>query len=224
MHLGMTGFVQFKGTDRLLYESSPSNSKKSKNSKNSKDETTWPPKFVKFIVKFGDEVEMAFCDARRFAKIDLLTMESEETSISCLVAQKFKLGFDPLIAMPSLKEFNQLLELEMKRKINMKALLMQQTFVAGIGNWMADDILMLAGILPKRLVSSLTEKETIALHKSIEELTAIAVGANADKSKFPKEWLFHIRWQHGNETLTGLKVSSDKIGGRSTFWIPKLQK
>lgn len=220
MHLGMTGFVQFKGSDRLLYESSPSNSKKEKNVTE-----IWPPKFVKFIIGFDNDANMAFCDARRFGKVDLLSIPSEsDVKIAQIISQKFNLGFDPLIAMPSLKEFKDFLIPEMKRRINMKALLMQQTFVAGIGNWMADDILLLAGILPKRAVSSLTEEEIHRLHKAIADITAVAVDAGANKSKFPKEWLFHIRWQHGNETLIGLKVLNEKIAGRSTFWVPELQK
>lgn len=106
----------------------------------------------------------------------------------------------------------------------MKTLLMEQTFVAGIGNWMENDILLLAGIKPSRSVSSLTEPEIQKFHKAIQEITSLAVAADANKSKFPKEWLFHIRWQHGTETLTGLKVLQEKIGGRTTFWVPEVQK
>lgn len=223
IHLGMTGFVQFKGTDRLLYESSPSNSKKGKEVLSLP--SAWPPKFIKFIFGFDNGAEMAFCDARRFGKVNYLSISADsDIKVSEFITQKLGLGFDPLISMPSYCEFMNLLVSEMKRRINMKALLMQQTFVAGIGNWMADDILFLAGILPQRPVSSLNEKEMLKLYKAIEEITSTAVGADANKAKFPKEWLFHIRWQHGTETLTGFNVLNAKIGGRSTFWVPELQK
>lgn len=220
MHLGMTGFVQFKGQDRLLYESSPSNKKNTR-----EVSVDWPPKFTKLIIKFDDEddSEMAFCDARRLAKVDILCT-TNCFDVKDSIINKFKLGFDPLLSIPDRQEFKELIQTELKRKINMKTLLMQQSFVAGLGNWMVDDILMLAGINPKRIVSSLTNNEIDSLHKSIEDVTAISVAANADKSKFPKGWLFHIRWKHGKETLTGLKVESTRIGGRSTFWVPELQK
>ena len=228
LHLGMTGFVKFKGIDRLLYESSPSNSKIKIENKDDEDHSDWPPRFNKFNVIFEDDAcEMSFCDARRFSKIDILNDAYLINNIIFKpqsIIEKFKLGFDPLIAMPSLKEFRQLLQRDVKRKINMKALLMRQTFVAGVGNWMADDILMVAGILPNRPVSTLSSKEIHSLHKAIKDVTAISVAANADKLKFPRDWLFHIRWRHGNETLTGLKVRNEKIAGRSTFWIPELQK
>ena len=223
IHLGMTGFVQFKGTDRLLYESSPSNSKKGKELLSLS--SAWPPKFVKFIFGFNNGAEMAFCDSRRFGKVNYLSISADsDIKTNDFISQKLGLGFDPLIAMPSSTEFVDLLIPEMKRRINMKTLLMKQTFVAGVGNWMADDILFLAGILPQRPVSSLNEKEILKFHKSIQEITSIAVGADANKAKFPKEWLFHIRWQHGTETLTGLKVFNEKIGGRTTFWVPELQR
>lgn len=223
MHLGMTGFVQFKGSDRLLYESSPSNSKRSKHD----NLTSWPPKFAKFAFHFEGDVQMAFCDARRFGNIDVLDAfdKVDGNNISKAVVEKYRLGFDPLVSMPSIKAFKQLfIDTQSKRKINLKTLLMEQSFVAGIGNWMADDIMMLAGLLPQRLVSSLESDEIESLHRAIKNLTFTAVDANADKSKFPKNWLFHIRWNHGTETLTGLKVLNEKIGGRSTFWIPSLQK
>lgn len=222
IHLGMTGFVQFKGIDRLLYESSPSNSKKGKDTGNA-GEAAWPPKFVKFIFGFDNGALMAFCDARRFGKVNYLSIPVESATDE-FIRRKLCLGFDPLISMPKFEEFNALIVKMMKRRINMKTLLMEQTFVAGIGNWMADDILLLAGIKPSRTISSLTEPEIQKFHKAIQEITSIAVAADANKSKFPKEWLFHIRWQHGIETLTGLKVLKEKIGGRTTFWVPELQK
>ena len=216
IHLGMTGFIQFKGTDRLLYESSPSNSKREK-------DNVWPPKFLKFTFAFENGELMAFCDARRFGKVDFLSVPIDSDVISFL-KQDLALGFDPLLDFPEYEEFCNLLAKEMKRKINVKTLLMEQKFVAGIGNWMADDILLLAGIKPSRSISSLKSIEVKKFHKAIREITLISVGAGAKKAEFPKGWLFHIRWQHGNETLTGLKVLKTKIGGRTTFWVPELQK
>lgn len=215
IHLGMTGFIQFKGQQRLFYESSPSNKKN--------DEDAWPPRFAKLLIEFDDCIEMAFCDARRLAKVDSLQI-SDSKNIPFEVKHKLKLGFDPLVSMPDLEEFEPLLESQLRRRINIKTLLMEQSFVAGLGNWMVDDVLMLAHIRPQRMISSLSKEETISLHKSIKDLTAISVGANANKFEFPKEWLFHIRWSHGKETLNGLKVECAKIGGRSTFWVPELQK
>ena len=224
IHLGMTGFVQFKGTDRLWYEGASL-----KEQKKEKEEQiyTWPPRFTKFIITFTSaeremEMEMAFCDPRIFATIDVIE-ELSTTNTRSIIIEKFKLGFDPLNGMLSLKVFEKELN-EFKRKINVKTLLMEQTFVAGLGNWMADDILMEARILPQRTVTSLSKSEISALHKAIKKITDVSVEANADKSKFPKIWLFHIRWRHGDTTLSGLKVSKGKIAGRSTFWIPALQK
>lgn len=222
VHLGMTGFVQFEGGDRLKYESSPSRGAPT---------NIWPPRFTKFVIQFTDAdrggreaTNMAFCDARRLGKIDVMGLSNLDDS-RWAVVDKFGLGFDPLVSMPSFREFHdQLAQLKKQRKINVKTLLMEQRFVAGLGNWMVDDILMMAGIHPKRPISTLNESESVKLHKSIRDLTTISVSVDADKSKFPKEWLFHIRWQHGKESLTGLVVKNEKISGRSTFWIPELQK
>ena len=221
IHLGMTGFIQFEGSDRLKYESSPSRDY---------DTTIWPPKFTKFLLEFTQErseeiKKMAFCDSRRFGRVDLIELGYDNyRNVRSSIVDKLGLGFDPLLSMPPLIEFQvRFTEHSQKRKINVKALLMEQGFVAGLGNWMVDDILMLARIHPKRTLSTLTDAEIKKLHNAIKELTVLSVGVDADKSKFPKDWLFHIRWNHGKETLTGLEVKSEKISGRTTFWIPKLQ-
>lgn len=124
MHLGMTAFVQFKRQKRLPYKSSPSNKK------SMALEEVWPPKFTKLIIEFDDCVEMAFCDARRLAKVDTLEI-SDPTNIEHEVKSKFKLGFDPLISVPDREEFECLIIPDLKRKINIKTLLMQQSFMDG---------------------------------------------------------------------------------------------
>lgn len=124
--------------------------------------------------------------------------------------------------MPRLAEFTE--RLARKRGGSLKTLLLDQSFAAGIGNWMADDVLLLARLLPTRSPSSLSPAEIKRLHGSVRDITRIAVAASAQKTDFPRDWLFHIRWKHGTETLTGLAVKHERLAGRATFWIPSLQK
>ena len=210
MHLGMTGFVQVKGHSRLKYESSPSRER---------DAADWPPRFSKLVLAFEDGEEMVFADARRMGRVSLSAARSEEEILSDL---RGKLGFDPLLSENvSIADFAAALN---KRRVPLKSLLLDQKLVAGVGNWMADDILLEAGLSLHRLGASLRESEVVALLKAIQRISEVAVKAEAQKSQFPKHWLFHIRWQHGKETLVGESVRQDRIAGRSTFWIPRLQK
>jgi formamidopyrimidine-DNA glycosylase len=147
---------------------------------------------------------MAFCDARRLGRIRLCDSPLKEPPIS-------ELGFDPMLCMPPYEEFKALV---VKRSCPIKALLLDQSFSAGVGNWVAganisiilygcghpdfgitsDEILYLARVHPEQRCNTLTETQLIDLHNQTQEVCRIAVEANADDSKFPENWLFKHRW------------------------------
>jgi formamidopyrimidine-DNA glycosylase len=63
-----------------------------------------------------------------------------------------------------------------------------------VGNWVADEVLWQARLHPEQLVAQLTATHLAALHKALKEVVQTAVEANADSSRFPKDWMFHVRW------------------------------
>jgi formamidopyrimidine-DNA glycosylase len=71
-------------------------------------------------------------DARRLGRIRLRSDPLAEPPIS-------ELGFDPILSMPSLEEFTALVQ---KRSCPIKALLLDQSFSAGVGNWVAGILCM----------------------------------------------------------------------------------
>ncbi|TRM62394.1 DNA glycosylase/AP lyase [Schizophyllum amplum] len=214
LHFGMTGMIQVKGGPATYYKSS----------KNLvRDE--WPPRFMKFILHFSDGVQLAFMDARRLGRIRLCLDPLHESPIS-------KLGFDPLLCMPSLDKFAELMK---RRSCPVKALLLDQKFSAGVGNWVADEILYHARVHPERRCNTLTETELDSLHRQTETVCRVAVDADADEEKFPEDWLFKHRWDKGkkNARRSGtLKLPSGApatikwttVGGRTSAYIDELQK
>lgn len=179
MHsLGMTGNVYVRGTDPALYKSSPK-----------KVDTSWPPRFMKFILKLSSTgsqpvPEVVFVDARRLGRIRLCAEPLDEPPIS-------NLGFDPILSMPSAEQF---VEDVQKRKCAIKSLLLDQSFSAGIGNWIADEVLFHAGIHPEQKPNILDEKTLFKLHENIKYVCETAVSVDADASQFPEGWLFRHRW------------------------------
>lgn len=69
-----------------------------------------------------------------------------------------------------------------------------QSFCAGVGNWVADEVLWQARLHPEQLLSELQPQHVEALHAALQHVVQVAVAANADSSKFPEDWMFHIRW------------------------------
>lgn len=87
---------------------------------------------MQFILEFRDEksgasTKVAFLDARRLGRIRLCTSPLNEPPISML-------GFDPLLSMPNIEDFKKAV---LRRTCPIKALLLDQSFSAGVGNWVA---------------------------------------------------------------------------------------
>ncbi|KNC96931.1 formamidopyrimidine-DNA glycosylase [Spizellomyces punctatus DAOM BR117] len=209
LHLGMTGSVRIKGQAGLEY----------------KDFSTagddWPPRFYKFVIRFDDGQELAFTDMRRLARIRLVDGDP------LLHPPISELGFDPLLSMPDLDVFSETVR---KRKCPIKALLLDQAFSAGVGNWVADEVLFQARVHPAQNTVSLTDAELAALHDQLSFVIKTAVAVNADSSKFPNDWLFHYRWGKGRVTNReakmpdGSNIKFETVAGRTTAIVPAVQK
>jgi formamidopyrimidine-DNA glycosylase len=68
-----------------------------------------------------------------------------------------------------------------------------QSFCAGVGNWVADEVLWHSRLHPEQLLSALQPHHVEALYAALRDVVQTAVAANADASKFPPDWMFHIR-------------------------------
>jgi formamidopyrimidine-DNA glycosylase len=176
----------------------------------------WPPRFVKLRLTFDDGGELAMSDARRLGRVRLRMDPRMEPPIS-------DLGFDALLGLPSPALFADLLG---ERSAPMKAVLLDQSFAAGVGNWIADEVLYQARVAPRRPARSLSRAEARHVRSALRSVVATAVAARADSERFPRTWLFHRRWGRGADAITvrGEKIRHDTIGGRTTAWVPGVQR
>jgi formamidopyrimidine-DNA glycosylase len=177
---------------------------------------TWPPRFAKLHLTFEDGGELVMSDARRLGRIRLRADPRTESPIR-------DLGFDALLGVPPLGRFTAMLG---ERSAPMKALLLDQSFAAGVGNWIADEVLYQARIAPKRPACSLSRDEARRVRSALRLVVATAVAARADSDRFPRTWLFHHRWGRAADAVTarGEKIRHDTIGGRTTAWVPAVQR
>jgi formamidopyrimidine-DNA glycosylase len=106
-----------------------------------------------------------------------------------------------------------------------KSLLLDQGFAAGVGNWIADEVLYQAGIDPRRRADTLSAAEARRLRTKLVAVVRKAVAVDARKERFPRGWLFHRRWGRDPEALdaAGRPIEFLRIGGRTTAWVPAVQ-
>ena len=176
----------------------------------------WPPRFAKLRLFFDDGGELVMADGRRLGRIRLRADPPAEPPIS-------ELGFDALRSLPPPARFAALLA---ERSAPIKALLLDQSFAAGVGNWIADEVLYQARIAPQRPADSLSAEQTRRLRTALRTVVGLAVTARADSDRFPRSWLFHHRWgrNDGAVTARGERIRHDLIAGRTAAWVPAVQR
>ena len=154
-------------------------------------------------------------NARRLGRILFRTDPLHEPPLN-------KLGFDPLLDLPSPNMFSTMLR---SRAAVIKSLLLDQRFAAGVGNWIADEVLYQAGIAPQRRANALSDAEAKRLCQRLKSVVQLAVDANANDANYPSHWLFHRRWGKRQDMTTarGEVIEHVSIGGRTTAWVPAAQ-
>src|SRR5665213_2078381 len=121
------------------------------------------------VLTFTQGGQLRFVDPRTFGELFVSAppVEGERA-----LPELAHLGFDPLEDIMSWEKFWVLLA---QHKSGLKALLMDQEFVAGIGNMYADEILFAAGLRYDRLSNSLSSQEVRRLYRSMVEVLTEAV-------------------------------------------------
>ncbi|MEE2681361.1 MAG: DNA-formamidopyrimidine glycosylase family protein [Planctomycetota bacterium] len=173
------------------------------------------PRFWKIELEFENGHRLAMPDPRRFGRIRLREDPRGEPPISLL-------GFDPLLEPPTFRRFKELVG---SRTISIKGLLLDQSFCAGVGNWIADEILYQAGVAPQRPACSLDEAELKAIRRWLVSIVRKAVSVDSVSQRFPRTWLFHHRWGRPEDALTsrGESIEIATVAGRTTAWVPEAQ-
>ena len=206
-HLGMSGWVRAvgkQGTRLHGHGDAPF------------DDEQGRPRFLKLGIYSGDGSGIVLTDPRRLGRVWLGPSPETEPRVQ-------RLGRDAYDDLPREAELQTLFG---RRRISIKAVLLDQGALAGIGNWIADEVLYQSGIAPKRIAASLTPAEIAALRRAIRKVLTHAVKVGADHHRFPKSWLFEHRWggTRGADQIAGQPIVREEVGGRTTAWVPKRQK
>ena len=160
---------------------------------------------------------LVYRDSRQFGRVRFHHGRNEpdwwNTSVPEIVAPEFDRNF--------VDEF-----LARHGRAPIKAVLLLQSGFSGIGNWMADEILWRAKILPSHPAGKLKERERAAVLRETKFVTRRSLETlGRDYSDPPRSWLIHQRWKKGGTCPRhGTLLRRATIGGRTTAWCPRCQK
>ena len=204
IHLGMTG--------RLLV---------------SQSEVPLPP-HTHAVLTLDDGRELRFVDPRRFGRLSIHTTPHGEPTTEN--GEPFKgSGSEPLTISPE-----DFIDLFRNRKTPIKAALLNQSLLHGVGNIYADEALFRAGIRPRRQAARLTRDELLRLRTALIEVLrhAIQLGGSSVSDYVDADGvrgffqLEHKVYQRTGEPCLVCKTPIQRItlGGRSTHLCPHCQK
>lgn len=121
MHFGMSGWMKFSNDESAYYRPTKP------------EQSEWPPRFWKFILQLKEEpkCEIAFIDARRLSRVRLVDVEADQMRKTSPLKEN---GPDPVLDKEILTVEWLGKKLRSKR-VPVKALLLDQANISGIGNW-----------------------------------------------------------------------------------------
>jgi formamidopyrimidine-DNA glycosylase len=216
IHLKMTGQMVFVGEQRFG-AGHPNDSLISE----------LPDKSTRVIIDFDDNSKLFFNDQRKFGWVRLLPT----AEVSTIDFMK-KVGPEPLAADFKASEFQE--RLKRRSNTNIKAALLDQTVIAGVGNIYADESLWGAKIHPASLVKNIGDSKLNTLFNELRYVLELAIekGGSSDKNYVNAEgkkgsYLDFAR-VFRRESLPcprcGTTIEKSRVAGRGTHTCPKCQR
>ena len=208
MHLGMTGQVLWTPYSDTSDDEDISNL----------------DKHIHLVLEFSDHCRLCFRDARMFGRFQLIDGKLEKKLFS-------HLGPEPL----SRKFTAQAFKLTLKgRTASIKALLLSQRLVAGLGNIYVDESLFHAGIPPHASGGRLTSAQTVSLHAAIQKVIRAAIrrrGTSLSDYLDPRhrqgtfQLVLQVYGREGQPCFRcGTLIKKTIVSQRGTHWCPQCQK
>jgi formamidopyrimidine-DNA glycosylase len=177
------------------------------------------PPHTHAVLSLSDRRELRFVDPRRFGRLSVVT----ETG-----------GYIGPGAEPTTITADDFAQLFKGRKLAIKAALLNQSILHGVGNIYADESLFRAGIRPRKAAGRLTRAELDRLHKALQEVLAKAiqlggssvsdyVDADGVRGFFQLEHKVYGRTGEGCLDC-GKPLKKLVVGGRTTVYCPTCQR
>ncbi|UCH37688.1 MAG: DNA-formamidopyrimidine glycosylase [Candidatus Bathyarchaeota archaeon] len=173
-------------------------------------------KYVRIIFMLTGNHDLRYHSKRKLGKLFLIPHD-EYTQIPTIKT----MGLEPLNSTFDLPTF---LSMVQDKTSKVKSLLLNQQFIAGIGNIYGDEILFQAGIRPDRNMSDLTIGELKRFYEKIIEVLLSAIHRGAELPTSTEISLIPNRYGGAGCPRCGFQIFKMKIASRTSYYCRKCQK
>ena len=173
-------------------------------------------------LELGSGHELRFVDPRRFGRLEFRDLRSRDIAFEAPGAEPLTVGA------------GEFAELFRKRRLPIKAALLNQSLLAGVGNIYADESLFQAGIRPRRRTNRLTKDELERLRLALRQILthAIRLGGSSVSDYVDADGeggffqLEHCVYQRTGEPCRhcGIPIRRIELAGRGTHFCPSCQR
>lgn len=170
-----------------------------------------PPDKTKLLIGFEGDRRLAFRCPRKLGKVRIVD------DVDAFIEAQ---GLGPDALAIGRQAFTDRLG---KSRSPIKAALMDQSRLAGVGNLWSDEALYQLGLAPTAPANELSAGALETLHETVGRLLEAAVAADADYSKLPGDWLIHHRTKGADCTRCSGTIATAKVGGRTSYFCTKHQ-
>lgn len=215
LHLRMTGQLIYKKGRKII----------GGGHSDTKIDFNLPNKYSHLWFEFVDGGKLFFNDMRQFGYARLVNNEEKKEALKVFGPEPFEKKFSSDYLYKELK----------KRRISVKAVLLNQHIIAGIGNIYADEALFLAGIRPNRPAKQINRKEVQRLFLAIKKILRLAikdrgttfnnyVDVDGRRGGFLKKLKVYKRAGQKCQKCKQVEIKKTKVAGRGTHYCPICQK
>ncbi|HAS44591.1 MAG TPA: DNA-formamidopyrimidine glycosylase [Microscillaceae bacterium] len=175
-----------------------------------------PPRFGRVVFHLDNGFHLAFDCPRKFGRLDVGNSVKAFQTKKRLSTDAYKMEWE---------EFEKNLS---GRTGMIKPLLLNQQITAGVGNWIADEILHQAEIHPETRANHLGKDDYQRIFQKMKDILHTAVSHEANYNEYPEDYFIHRRGWTELDLKECARCSTEvthmKVGGRATYICEDCQK
>ena len=170
------------------------------------------PDDPKFIIRFAGSRRLAFLNKRKLGWLRVLD------DPDAFIAEQ---GYGPDALAVRAEDFARIIG---GTRGAVKAALMDQRKLAGIGNLWSDEILFHTGIAPADTAADLADAKLGEMHEAMRLILTTVTEIEGAKRKLPRDWLIHVRIKGADCPRCDGSIVTAKVGGRTAYFCTSHQR